>query len=378
MAANKTRTQNFNKLAANAVKGYDFKNGRNASKSKYKTETEYQNSFDDILKFEKNFTEAQKKAINFVIYHDSNNDGVVSAYVAWKYLVKENKKDVSFFGLKPGFGANVNKRITNILDNMKGKNVLIVDLSYNKQTLDKIRNSANSLLVIDDHRETTEQQKDVFVGSNHSAVAYTWKFFYPKEKVPKIIQYVDDSDRKLFLPFVPFSNLFALSLGFRFVHNVFKTYGDKLFSALDELFKGDNPNFFVFIGKYYDEVRENIKTQIAANARTTNFQGYRVAILNMNAPGLTKVVGRQMVTNFAARGEPVDFAVLYGWEYSNFPQAYNVTLIDDHQQTKINMATLATKLGKISRHPKGAGGTTHEAHFYWTGDIFDLFKKKYI
>lgn len=374
----KTKSRNFNKLAMNAVKNYKFDNGKNITKSKYKTEAEYQKSFGDILDFEKKYSAKNKKDINLVIYHDDNNDGIIAAYVAWKYLVKDNKKSVDFYGLKPGFGEMINRRIENIMGEIRGKNVLILDLSYNKETLNAIRDAAKSLIVIDDHPETTEKGKDIFIGKDHAAVAYTWKFFYPGEKVPKVIQYVDDSDRKLFLPFVPFSNLFALALGFRFVHNIFKASGEKLFEALDELLKGDNPNFFVFIGKYYDEVRENIKMQVANNAKMTNFQGYRVGVLNFNAPALTKVVGRQIVTNFQARGQPIDFAVLWGYEYTANPPAYNVTLIDDHKQTRINMAEIAKKLSKLGGHPKGGGGKQHEAHFYWNRDIWELFEKKLI
>ena len=373
----KTSSANFNKLAMNCVKNYDFKNNKNVVKSKYKTIDEYQNSFDDILKFEKGFTDKQKKDINVVLFHDSNNDGAISGYFSWRYLVLENKKDVKFIGMKPAKGKGIDRRVQNIVNDIKDKNVLILDLDYNKEVLDYIKNNAKEMIVIDDHYGgETYKDPNVFVGDNHAVVAYVFKFFYPKEKVPKVAMYVDDSDAKLFLPFIPFPDLFSSALGFRFVHNIFTPIGPRAFEKMHELFKDDKINMFLFIGKFYEETRNYLKDQIAINAREQNFQGYKVAALNFNSPSLSKPVGRQIVTNFAAQGRHIDFAVLFGYEFT--VQAWRVQLIDDHKQTKISMKEIAEKLGKISGHERGSGGHVHIGNFYWKGDIFDLFKKKYI
>lgn len=369
--------KNFNKYLGNSVKKLQFNNGKNRSDPKYKTEKDYQNSFDDIIKFSEKFK--NKKDIGAIIYHDENNDGVIAAYYAWTYLYKEHGKDIDFFPLKPGHSPGVDKRVQILLPKLNGKLVLILDLSYNTETLNAIRSNSKGIILIDDHPETShigDNDKNMFVSHNHAAVASTYKFFYPKNKVPKIAQYVDDSDGKLFLPFISYSNLFALTIGFRFIHNVYKLSGNKLFEELDNVLKDDNPNFFIFIGNYYDEVRENIKAQIAKNAKTANFQGYKVAVLNFNAPALSKVVGRQIITNFQNRGEKIDFAVLWGYEYT--AEGYRISLIDDHKQTQINLPQIAKKLGQIGGHPIGGGGHGHDAQFYWSKDIWMLFNKKMI
>lgn len=373
---NKTTSANFNKLASNAVKNYEFKNGKNKSRGKFRTEKEYQDSFNSILKFEKQFTKKQKNDINVIIFHDDNNDGIMSAYIVWKFLgeTKNGNNSVQYIGLKPGFGRNVNKRVDNILDKIKGKNVLILDLDYNEETIKAIKNVAKSLIVIDDHTKYVKPNKDIFVGEIHATVANTWKFFYPSKKVPKIIQYIDNSDAKLFLPFLSFGNLLDLTLGFRFVHNIFKHAGPKLFKEIDELVKDDNPNLLIFIGKYYNEVWDHIKTQSAANARTAKFQGYNVGVLNFNVPSLTKVVGRQIITNMSKYNKKIDFAVCWGYEYTANPPAYRITMIDDHKQEKIDLGLIARELGKKGGHPKGGGGHKHVGNFYWSGNIWDLFK----
>lgn len=375
---NKTTTQNFNKLAMECVEDYNFKNTKNMSKSKYKTEKEYQNSFDDIIKFQSKFTDTQKKSIDIVAFHNDNNDGVVSAYFAWKYLMFENKKDVKFVGLKPGKSKGVDYRVKNIVNIINGKNVLILDLDYNEETFNFMKQSSKMMMVIDDHHGGKEyNDPNAFIGKNHAAVAYTFKFFYPKENVPKVVQYVDDSDAKLFLPFIPFPDLFSSALGFRFVHNIFMPIGPNAFEKMHIFFKDDNVNFFIFLGKYFEQVKDNLKNQIAQNARIMDFQGYKVGTLNFNSPALSKPVGRQIVSNFNRDRDVINFAVLFGYEFT--VSAWRVQLIDDHKQTKINLKEIAEKLGKISGHPRGAGGhVPHVGNFYWTGDIFDLFKKKNI
>jgi hypothetical protein len=333
-----------------------------------------------MLVFQKKFSDKEKKSIDVVIFHDDNNDGVVGAYIAWKYLMLDNKQEVKFIGLKPGKGRGIERRMENLGNLIKNKNVLILDLAYNKDTLNYVNDVAKLMIVIDDHFSGEKYANpNIFVGENHAAVAYAWKFFYPKEKVPKIVQYVDDSDAKLFLPYVAFPDLFSSALGFRFVHNIFMPTGSESFEKLHELFKTDNVNFFIFLGKYFEEVRNNLKDQIAINARLANFQGYRVAVLNFNSPALSKPVGRQMVSNFEKSGNPIDFAVLWGFEYSAQPPAYRVQLIDDHKQTKLNMSDFASRLGKLGGHPKSGGGHgNHIGNFYWTKDIFDLFKHQYL
>ena len=379
----RTTGKNFNKIAANSVKKTTFNDCKKQDPSKivFKNEKEYQNSFDALLKFEKTFTLIKKKAINVIIFHDENNDGIVSAYYAWLFLVLENKLNVKFIPLKPSHGRNADPRLRQHDSSLKDSNVLLLDIAYSEASLDYIRKMAKSVIIIDDHSDVKGVSKNIvkdnmsmFVGDgHHAAVSYTFKFFFPKKSVPKIAQYIDNSDAKIFLPFTPFSNLFTSSLGFRYSHQKVRK-DEKFFMDLHELLKDDNVNYWIFLGKYFEEVKENLKNQIAINARPIKFQGYNVAILNFNAPSLSKPVGRQMITNFKNMGRPVDFAVLWGYEYSTQPPAYRVQLIDDHSQMKISMKDLAIKFAKMGGHPKGGGGHMHVGNFYWGKNIEELIR----
>ena len=137
----------------------------------------------------------------------------------------------------------------------------------------------------------------------------------------------------------------------------------------------------IFVGYYYQQVIESLKNQIAINAKPAKFQGYDVAVLNFNAPGLKKQVSRQIMSNYRKKGIPIKFCVLWGYEYTN--NCYDITILDDHRPTStINLGEIAFKLGIIGGAKKGGGGHLHEAHFYWPRndkmDIWDLFSKKYI
>jgi len=203
----------MNNLAHECIDSKHFPSatGKSNSGSAIGTEEAYQNSIgEEIIKFGKKFTDKQKHDINYVIYHRANADGCAAAFTFWKYATDSGKDqsrtDITFEPFDPGFvrGGGVNPRITAILDKLKGKNVLGLDVSLNKETLEAIKNVANSFIWIDDHATTSNSQLDsVFVGKGHAACAYTYKFFYPEKPIPVFIQYIDNSDAILLLPFFP-------------------------------------------------------------------------------------------------------------------------------------------------------------------------------
>jgi len=387
---NSNNKTNFNKILKECVKDVKLRNGKNKSGHKFgfDTEKDYQDSFGKLLDFRKKFKVKQLKDIDTIVYHDENNDGMMSAAIVYNYLINDHSKsvsDITFFPTKPNRHFKPNNNY------FSDKNIIILDIAYDENTINEYYGMAKSVIVIDDHKENANRgskHDSYFTGDGeHAAVGYTYKFFYPKKDVPLIIQYIDDSDGKLFLPFTPFSQSLSLSMGIRISRSKSgkilknrKHNPEKILEKMANIFTNNDPGFWTFIGKYMQELMNDIKDQIALNAKTANFQGYRVGILNFNAPALTKQVGRQINTNFKNRNEHIDFALLWGYEYT--ANAYNITIIDDHQQTKINLGDIAYKLGKIGGTGKGGGGHAHIGHFYWPKnnqhDIWELFEKKFI
>ena len=201
------------------------------------------------------------------------------------------------------------------------------------------------------------------------------------------MQFIDNSDSKKFFEHLPsyLSKYFSDFIGFRYCHNktpqaMIKKRDGRMFYELWDLINNSVPFQLITIGFYYDQVTDNLKEQIAINAVPMQFQGYNVGILNFNAPALTHPVCRQIVSNFKAKGIPIDFAVCWGYEHIN--KCYRIQMSDDHQQTRFNLGYIAQKLGKIGGLIKFGGGHPHIGNFYWPHskekDIWDLFSKNYL
>lgn len=365
----------------------------NPKYSAYETEANYQKSFTEIEKFAKSITEKKRKSINCCIYNQNNDDGLFSAWVFYKYLVHigEAKDNITFVPLSPASGNRPDWHLEKKLDFIRGRNVIICDIAYSLVNLEIIAKEAETVYMIDDHPRTDKELKELdtipklkknwFIGDEkHSAVAYTWKFFFPKDPVPIIVQYIDNDDRKLHLPFLFYDRLFKTYISYRITHSPYiKKFTDvDAFAKLDNQIENIDKNFMLTVGYYYDELVNNLKEQIAKNASYQHFQGHNVTVLNFNDPALYKMVARQMITNAEKSGNKVDFAVLWGWEYTT--NAYKVFLSEKHtgKQPRFNLPALAQRLGQKGGHHLGGKGSRFVGNFYWPRkkgqDIWDLFE----
>jgi len=367
---------------------------KDLDKLAYKNEEAYQKSFDDIIKFSKSVPDEDKKEITACIYNASNDDGLFSAWCFYKFLDANAiaNDSIAFIPLSAASGNKANWHLEKQLDLMSNRNVIICDIAYSLPNLEMIASVVKKIYIIDDHPRSNSELKNLnslnklkgnwFIGDDkHSAVAYTWKFFFPEEPVPVIVQYIDNDDRKLNLPFIFYDRAFKTYTSFRITHSPYipKYTTTDSFRKLDEQIKNVDKNFMLTVGHYYDELVNNIKDQVARNARLQYFQGHPVYVLNYNDPVLYKMVARQMITNAEKRGDKIDFAVLWGWEYTS--NAYKIFLSEKHtgQLPKFNLGKMAQDLAKKGGHPMGGKGTKYIGNFYWPHnnkhDIWDLFSK---
>lgn len=365
----------------------------NINPAAFKNEANYQKSFAEIKEFSKSISEKEKKEINCCIYNASNDDGLFSAYVFYKYLISNDiNENITFVPLSPASGNKPDWHLEKQMEYIEGRNVIICDIAYSLPNLELIASGAKKIYLIDDHQRTNMELKELdevdklkgrwFIGDDtHSAVAYTWKFFFPDEPVPIIIQYIDNDDRKLNLPYLFYDRAFKTYISFRITHSPYikKFTSMEEFAKLHKQVENIDRNFILTVGHYYDELVNNIKDQVARNASFQYFQGHPVYVLNYNDPVLYKMVARQMITNAEKAGKNIDFAVLWGWEYTT--NAYKVFLSEKHtgKPPKFNLSQLAQKLGKKGGHPMGGKGTKYIGNFYWPRkkgqDIWDLFGK---
>ena len=362
----------------------------------YKNEKNYQNSFkkSPIAEFEKSIPEKDKKEISVCIYNANNSDGLFSAWCFYKFIEEHGlcSSDIEFVPMSPASGNRVDYRIQKLEEKLRGKCVIIIDIAYSDSNLEYIASLSKKVYMIDDHKRKNNSSNSLnriaglkgnwFIGDDkHSACAYTWHFFFPKVDVPVIIQYMDNSDRKLSLPYIYYDRAFTTFLNYRIVHSPYmkKFTSCEAFKDIDDMVKDVDKNFMLMVGHYYDEVANNIKEQVARNARLAYFQGHPVYVLNYNDPVLYKMVARQMITNAEKRGDRIDFAVLWGWEYTS--NAYKVFLSEKQgPPPKFNLPELAKKLGHEGGHRLAGFGSKWVGNFYWprdkSHDIWDLFDKR--
>lgn len=341
--------------------------------STYANEEEYEKSFEPVIQFQSSYSDQQKKNFDVVLFHQHNLDGALSAYIYWLYKTQGKlSSQVTWIGRRSDFSPKsfVSRQIQDVLPQLEGKNVLLLDLSYNKATHAKIAEVAKMYVALDDHEDASlVGLPNHLIAHKHATVGITWKFFFPEEKVPYFIQYADSNDAALNLPYLPEINAYVTSMYVRFVKNQKKAklYGkdpEVMFRDIHSLMVGSDiqgVNFMVVLGLIMTRFRENMKTEIAKQASPAMFSGYPVYILNYGQPGVTKLIAK----NIASLHKDAAFAVV--WHYDMRNKRYDITLSSDHDTTRPNQINLGELAKKIS--PTSGGGHFHSAHLMLPGEL---------
>jgi nanoRNase/pAp phosphatase (c-di-AMP/oligoRNAs hydrolase) len=234
--------------------------------------------------------------VNFVIYHNPCSDGTGSAWAAWKYLTKEHpEREVIYFPTNHGRDP----------PDVTGKNVLISDFSYPKPLLDKMIKQANKLLIIDHHKtaqEALEGIQDEFkiFDMNHSGAFLTWKFFFPDDKVPLMIEYIQDRD--IWTNKLPLTNEYA-SWFFTLDHDieVYDKYSDD--ALFEEMLKTKGVTMLEKDKIYIEQAVSHATVKFQKINKRRFFVGY----VNNTASEIRSDVGHDVVTHF----KYCDFAAVY-------------------------------------------------------------------
>lgn len=134
-----------------------------------------------------------------VIYHANCTDGFGAAYAAWKKF----GDDAEYVPM------HYNRDLT---ASVEGRDVYILDFSFQKHILREMAKSAKSVLMLDhhlsalkdfgwqDHKRVAYEDgslKIVF-DQNRSGALLAWEHFHPNQAVPRVIANIDDRDRWAF------------------------------------------------------------------------------------------------------------------------------------------------------------------------------------
>lgn len=257
-----------------------------------------------------------------VIYHGKCNDGIGAAWVARKIY-----KDAEFY---PAFHG------TNPPD-VKGRNVLMLDFSYKREAVLKMKEESESLLVLDHHMTAFEDLKDLdfcIFDMNKSGASLTWDYFFKDEEKPWLVSYIEDRDLWRFnLPFSREINSAITSFGFDF----------KALDALDKLYtKEEVQNSpLVYEGKTILRHQDRLIEVMTEHAKEINVCGHKV--LAANASCLFSDVANRL-----SEGRPFGVA----WYYREDDK-----YVYSFRSKEMNVGELAKSLGG-GGHRNAAGCVT--------------------
>jgi oligoribonuclease NrnB/cAMP/cGMP phosphodiesterase (DHH superfamily) len=119
------------------------------------------------------------------IYHGNCADGFTSAWVVRKAL----GEDVDFH-------AGVYQ---NPPPDVEGRDVVMVDFSYKRGTLEMMRDRAASVLILDHHKTAEADLKDLpgveaVFDMERSGARITWDRYFPGQEPPALLLHVEDRD----------------------------------------------------------------------------------------------------------------------------------------------------------------------------------------
>ncbi len=274
----------------------------------------------------------EPSSVNFVIYHGNCTDGFGAAYAAWKLLGDRAEYYAAKYGESP--------------PSLVGKNVVVLDFSYDNATTKRLMKEAKNFLVIDHHKTAMVELHDVSCtrfDMNHSGAMLSWKFFHPGKEAPRMIKYIEDRD--LWKWEMPYSKEF--SAAFDMVPFDFEEF-DKFLddSAVDNAQER---------GAYILAYSKTVISKIAKHASARKLAGQDVLVVNSS---------HWMSEIGNALSLKCDFAVI--WYYDHEARQVKVSLRAHHEDSDVS--EVAKKFGG-GGHRKAAGfslpsGTSIE-------DIFD-------
>lgn len=120
-----------------------------------------------------------------VLYHGCCADGFAAA-CAVAYSIDP---ELNFEYKSQTYGGEI--------PDVKGKDVIVVDFSYPRDTLIAMHKDAKSLIVLDHHKSSKEALEGLdfcIFDMNRSGAMMAWDYYNPNTTAPLMIQYVQDRD----------------------------------------------------------------------------------------------------------------------------------------------------------------------------------------
>jgi oligoribonuclease NrnB/cAMP/cGMP phosphodiesterase (DHH superfamily) len=199
-----------------------------------------------------------------VIHHGPCRDGFGAAYAAWKK-----------------FGENATyipmKTQTDLTVELTDKELYILDISFDRKTLQRLIDTNKSVLVIDHHKSAEEDvtsfPNNIF-DNNHSGAVLSWKYFHPSTPVPTLLEYIEDHDIWKFE--LPNNREFGAAIGEYEVS--FKSW-DRL---IENLKKEEFLSNFINTGAILSRFEDKLVDDLIQFKERVLFEGHEVWALNVS------------------------------------------------------------------------------------------------
>tara|TARA_R100000808_G_C2155291_1_gene167374 strand:- start:14187 stop:15035 length:849 start_codon:yes stop_codon:yes gene_type:complete len=256
--------------------------------------------------------------IDYVIYHKNCADGFGAAWAAWKLIGNQAEYVPASYGAPS--------------PDVTGKNVAILDFSYDKETIKYMTNCAETLVVIDHHisakRELANLPNAIF-DMNYSGAQLAWDFFHPNKPTPVLIEYIQDRD--LWKWKMPHSKAFCAALD---------TVPMK-FEEYDKMLDPTRIDTMINEGASILANNDAIIGKILKNAYHCKFEGYDAMVIN--SPWWMSEMGSRMAQ---------ECAIAIIWYYNHKRDFYKFSLRT--RRDDIDVSVIAGKFGG-GGHAKAAG-----------------------
>jgi len=256
--------------------------------------------------------------VDYVIYHANCSDGFGARFAAELLLGSR----ATYFAAKHGEQP----------PDVSGKNVAIVDFSYDNTTTKRMIEEANTLIVLDHHRTALVELSDipnVRFDMDKSGAVLSWEFFHPGQQPPRFLEYIQDRD--LWRWKLPYSKEFASA--FDMVDFSYEEYEKFLTdSAVDNAQER---------GAYILAYSKTVISKIAKQAVPRKMGGKDTLVVNSS---------HWMSEIGAALSPKCDFAVI--WYYDHDTRQAKVSLRAHHEDADVS--EIAKRYGG-GGHRKAAG-----------------------
>lgn len=289
--------------------------------------------------------------VDLVIYHSPCTDGFGAALAAWRLL--GNK--AQYLGCQ--YGAPPTR------EEVRGKNVAIVDVSFSLSAMEDIKSEAKSMVVLDHHASAREVLKgsegsnpfNAIFDMDQSGAGLAWQWFHPGTQTPLLIQYIQDRD--LWKWELPYSRAVSAFLQI----NPFNFEGWSIILDQMETPEGlrqtwaEGEPICKYVAIEAERAAKRSKCGTLHYVQNGEPKTLQVRVRSEN-PSLISDVGNEMVK----LGEEV--ALLWFFDYEH--GVFRCSLRSD--DTKANVWEVAQAFG--------GGGHRNAAGFSWSSDIRELVK----